>query len=375
MADTKQKHSSRRQMLAVGVAAATIGACSGENADAEQQGAKPVKKRTLRMVTTWPKSLPGLGTGAQRLAERITTLSNGSLNVRVYAAGDLVQAFDAFDAVSAGKADMYHGGEYYWQAKSKAYNFYAGAPFGMTADEMAAWINFQGGQELWDELSAGFNIKPFAAGNTGTQMGGWFKREINSLDDLKGLRIRMPGLGGEILRRLGATPVTKAGNELYLALSQGNIDATEWIGPWNDLALGLHTAAPYYYGPGFHEPGSTLALGVNLEVYNSLAPVQQQIIKAACEAETHLMLAEYNARNAEALDVLKSEHNIVPRTFPADIMAAAKRESDAVLEEVAGVDEITGRVVASFKASLAKARSWESVAQDAFVQARKSADA
>lgn len=362
-------------MLAVGVAAAAIGACSGDNADAEQQGAKPVKKRTLRMVTTWPKSLPGLGTGAQRLAERITALSNGSLDVRVYAAGDLVQAFDAFDAVSAGKADMYHGGEYYWQAKSKAYNFYAGAPFGMTADEMAAWINFQGGQDLWDELSAGFNIKPFAAGNTGTQMGGWFKREINSLDDLKGLRIRMPGLGGEILRRLGATPVTKAGNELYLALSQGNIDATEWIGPWNDLALGLHTAAPYYYGPGFHEPGSTLALGVNLEVFNSLTPVQQQIIKAACEAETHLMLAEYNARNAEALDVLKSEHNIVPRTFPADIMAAAKRESDAVLEEVAGADEITGRVVASFRASLAKARSWESVAQDAFVQARKSADA
>ncbi|MEM9881283.1 MAG: TRAP transporter substrate-binding protein, partial [Pseudomonadota bacterium] len=300
--------------------------------------------------------------------------SQGSLDIRVYAAGDLVQAFDAFDAVSAGKADMYHGADYYWQAKSLAYNFYASVPFGMTADEMAAWINFQGGQELWDELSGGFNIKPFAAGNTGTQMGGWFKREINAIDDLKGLRIRMPGLGGEILRRLGATPVTKAGNELYLALSQGNIDATEWIGPWNDIALGFHTAAPYYYGPGFHEPGSTLTLGVNLDVLNSLAPVQQQIIKEACAAETHLMLAEYNARNAEALEVLRSQHGIVPRTFPADIMAAATKEWSKLLDEVAASDALTGRVAASFSAALAKARGWDDVAQGAFIDARKTAD-
>jgi len=372
--DTNAKTANRRKMLGLGVAAATIGACGGENADAEQSAPK-LKKRTLKMITTWPKSLQGLGTGAQRVADRINAMSQGTLDIRVYAAGDLVKAFDAFDAVSAGKADMYHGGEYYWQAKSRAYNFFAGVPFGMTADEMAAWINFQGGQELWDELSAKFNIKPFAAGNTGTQMGGWFKREINSLDDLKGLRIRMPGLGGEILRRLGATPVTKAANELYLALSQGNIDATEWIGPWNDLALGLHTAAPYYYGPGFHEPGSTLALGVNLEVFNSLAPFQQQIIKEACSAETHYMLAEYNARNAEALDVLRQEHGIVPRTFPDDVMAAAKREAAKVLNDVAEADELTGRVVESFKASLAKARAWEGVAQGAFSNARKTTDA
>lgn len=371
MAKNTGNQASRRKMLAVGVAAAAIGACSGENADA-QQSAKAIKKRTLRMVTTWPKSLPGLGTGAQRLADRIKLLSQGSLDVRVYAAGDLVQALDAFDAVSSGKADMYHGGEYYWQAKSKAYNFYAGVPFGLTATEMAAWINFQGGQELWDELSAKFNIKPFEAGNTGTQMGGWFKREINSLDDLKGIRMRMPGLGGEIIKRLGATPVTKAGNEVYLALSQGNIDATEWIGPWNDMALGLHTAAPYYYGPGFHEPGSTLGLGVNLDVYNDLEPVQRAIIKEACAAETHLMLAEYNARNSEALAVLKSEHGIVPRTFPDDIMEAAKREAETILDEVAAADELTGRVVASFRSAREKARAWESVAQDAFVQARKS---
>lgn len=370
MTKANTQTTSRRKMLAVGVAAATIGACSGENAGAQQQPGKPVKKRTLRMVTTWPKSLPGLGTGAQRVADRITQMSQGSLDVRVYAAGDLVQAFDAFDAVSSGKADMYHGGEYYWQAKSKAYNFYAGVPFGMTADEMAAWIKFHGGQELWDELSAGFNIKPFAAGNTGTQMGGWFKREINSIDDLKGLRIRMPGLGGEVLRRLGATPVTKAGNEVYLALSQGNIDATEWIGPWNDMALGLHTAAPFYYGPGFHEPGSTLALGMNLDVYNSLTPVQQQIVETACDAETHVMLAEYNARNAEALDILKTQHDITPRTFPADIMAAAKREAEVILGEVAQADVLTGRVVESFRASLAKSRAWSAVAQDAFIAAR-----
>ncbi|MEM1019342.1 MAG: TRAP transporter substrate-binding protein [Pseudomonadota bacterium] len=371
--DDNHKRPSRRQMLAFGVAAASIGACSGENAGADEQAAAPVKKRTLRMVTTWPKSLPGLGTGAQRLADRITKISRGTLDIRLYAAGDLVGAFDAFDAVSSGKADMYHGGEYYWQAKSKAYNFFASVPFGMTADEQAGWINFQGGQELWDELSGKFNIKPFAAGNTGTQMGGWFKREINSLDDLKGLRIRMPGLGGEIMRRLGATPVTKSASELYLALSQGNIDATEWIGPWNDLALGLHTAAEYYYGPGFHEPGSTLALGVNKEVYESLDEAQKEAIAAACAAETHLMLAEYNARNAEALEVLKSEHGITPRTFPSDIMAAAQREAAAIMEEIAAEDALVGRVVASFQDALKTARSWETVAQGAFTAARAQA--
>lgn len=373
MTHMKDTRPSRRQMLVYGTAAATIGACSGEKADADQASAAPVKKRTLRMVTTWPKSLPGLGTGAQRLAERITALSNGSLDVRVYAAGDLVGAFDAFDAVSSGKADMYHGGEYYWQGKSKAYNFYAGVPFGMTADEMAAWINFQGGQELWDELSARFNIKPFAAGNTGTQMGGWFKREIKSLNDLKGLRIRMPGLGGEIMRRLGAEPVTKSASELYLALSQGNIDATEWIGPWNDLTLGLHTAAQYYYGPGFHEPGSTLALGVNLDLFNSLSDHQRTVITEACQVERHVMHAEYDAKNAEALEVLKTQHGIVPRTFPQDVMQAAQREAASVIDDVAQSDDLTRRVVESFKASLAKARQWEAVAHGAFTRARTDA--
>ncbi|MEM7571073.1 MAG: ABC transporter substrate-binding protein, partial [Pseudomonadota bacterium] len=214
---------------------------------------------------------------------------------------------------------------------------------------------------------------PFAAGNTGTQMGGWFKREINSLDDLKGLRIRMPGLGGEILRRLGAEPVTKSANELYLALSQGNIDATEWIGPWNDLTLGLHTAAKYYYGPGFHEPGSTLALGVNLDVFNSLSDHQRAVITQSCHVERHLMHAEYDAKNAEALDVLKTQFDITPRTFPADVMAAAQREAAIVLDEVAQSDELTGRVVASFKAALKKARRWEAVAHGAFTQARNDA--
>ncbi|MEM7570684.1 MAG: TRAP transporter substrate-binding protein [Pseudomonadota bacterium] len=372
MTKDTNKRSSRRHMLALS-AAATLGACSSDNAGGQQGAGAPVKKRTLRMVTTWPKSLPGLGTGAQRLADRITLLSNGSLDVRVYAAGDLVGAFDAFDAVSSGKADMYHGGEYYWQGKSKAYNFFASVPFGMTADEMAAWIHFQGGQELWDELSGKFNIKPFAAGNTGTQMGGWFKREINSLDDLKGLRIRMPGLGGEILRRLGAEPVTKSAKELYLALSQGNIDATEWIGPWNDLTLGLHTAAPYYYGPGFHEPGSTLALGINLDVYTSLSDHQRAVIEQSCHVERHLMHAEYEAKNAQALEVLKTEHGIIPRTFPDDVMKAAQEQAAIVMAEVAKSDDITRRVVESFQAALAKARGWETVAHGAFAKARAQA--
>jgi len=236
------------------------------------------------MVTTWPKNFPGLGTGAQRLADRITAMTEGRIAVKLFAAGELVGAFDSFDAVSQGNAEGYHAAEYYWQGKSKAFNFFTAVPFGLTASELNAWIYHGGGQELWDELAADFGLKSFLAGNTGVQMGGWFAKEVNSVDDFKGLKFRMPGLGGEVLRRMGAAVVALPGGEIFPALQSGAIDATEWVGPWNDLAFGFHRIVKFYYFPGFHEPGSGLAFSMNKKVWDGLPDSDKAIVEAACAA-------------------------------------------------------------------------------------------
>ena len=326
--------------------------------------------RRLKMVTTWPKNFPGLGVSAERLAQRISALTNGELEVKVFAAGELVPALEAFDTVSSGAADMYNGAEYYWQGKSVAFNFFTAVPFGMTADEINAWIYWGGGQELWDELSAQFNVKAFMSANTGVQMGGWFRKEINTLEDFKGLKIRMPGLGGEVMRRLGAAAVTLPGNEIYQSLQAGTIDATEWVGPWNDVAFGFYQVAPYYYWPGFHEPGSALATGFNLDVWNSLTPFQQTAIETACQAENNHTLAEFNHFNATSLQTLVTEHGVKLREFTPEIMAGIKEASDAVMTEAVESDAMTRRVYESFKTALDASREWTRIADQAFTISR-----
>ncbi len=326
--------------------------------------------RELKMVTTWPKNFPGIGTGAQRLADNITALSGGKLTVKLYAAGELVPPFESFDAVSSGTADMYHAADYYWQGKSKAFNFFTSVPFGFTANEMDAWINFGGGQQLWDELSGGFNIKPFSAGNTGVQMGGWFNKEINSLDDYKGLKIRMPGLGGEVLRRIGATAVSLPGGEIFPALQSGAIDATEWVGPWNDLAFGFYKITKYYYWPGFHEPGSTLACGVNKTLWDSLAPDEQAIISTACAAENNRMYAEYNAKNGDALDTLRNKHNVELRKVPDEVNMAIGEASGHVVREVGESDDISKRVLESYISFRKRILGYSKLSDQAYANAR-----
>lgn len=368
----KNKMIKRRTVLkATGLGAAVLLAgCGqgGEQTSPEDGGAR--KQRNLKMVTTWPKNFPGIGTGAERFARRVGELSEGAINIKVYAAGELVPALSAFDAVSEGKADMYHGAEYYWQGRSRAFNFFAAVPFGMTATEINAWIHHDGGAELWDELSAGFNIKPMMCGNSGCQAGGWFRKEINTLDDLKGLRIRIPGLGGEVFRRLGATPVTKPGGEIFLALSQGNIDAAEWIGPWNDMTFGFHTIADYYYFPGIHEPGTVLSLGLNLDLWNDMDDWEQAIFRDAAESENGYMWAEFNAQNARALEVLVGQHGVKLRRFGDDILREMHKVSRQVLEETAAEDALTRRVYDSFKASLERQSFYGEISERAFTRAR-----
>lgn len=362
-------------VAAAGAGALALSAC-GKKEEKQEKAAAPAapavskQMRELKMVTTWPKGFPGLGTGAQRLADRITAMTDGRLTVKLYAAGELVPPFESFQAVSDGTADMYHGAEYYWQGKSKAFNFFAAVPFGLTADEMNAWLYAGGGQELWDELSAGFNVKPFAAGNTGVQMGGWFNKELNSVEDYKGLKIRMPGLGGEVLRQIGAAAVSLPGGEIFPSLQSGAIDATEWVGPWNDLAFGFYKVTKFYYYPGFHEPGTTLSSGMNKGVWDSLSKDDQAIVTAACMADNNYMLAEFNANNGDALDTLINEHNVQLRRQSDEILKAIGEASGDVLASVAAGDPMTQKVYDSFMAFRKKAMGWTSLSETAYAAAR-----
>ncbi len=375
MADTEQanqKGLSRRALVA-SASIAVVGAGTAVLSNVNQPTGAPAilnGKRTLRLVTSWPRNFPGLGTSAERLARRIAAASAGAWTIKVFAAGELVPANGALAAVSDGKADLYHSAEYYWRDRHPGFSFFCSVPFGLTADEMNAWLHFGGGQQLWDELSSRFNVKPFACGNTGCQMGGWYKKPIRSLADMKGLRIRIPGLGGEIAASLGAAPIAMPGSDIQLALRDGQFDAAEWIGPWNDTAFGLHKAAQNYYGPGFQEPGATLSLGINLDLWRALDPASQEIFSLAAEAENMLMQAEYNYRNAVALETLKTEFGISVQPFPDDVMDAARTASSALLARIGGLDELTGRIYGSFFSTRKLVGSWTRISEQSYLQAR-----
>jgi TRAP-type mannitol/chloroaromatic compound transport system substrate-binding protein len=322
------------------------------------------------MVTTWPKNFPGMGTGANKLAELIGQMSGGRIEVKVYGAGELVPAFEIFDAVSRGTAEMGHGAAYYWKGKSEAAQFFASVPFGLTAQEMNGWLYYGGGMELWTELYAEFGLVPAAAANTGVQMGGWFNKEINSVDDLKGLKMRIPGLGGEVLRRAGGTPVSLPGGEIFTSLQSGNIDATEWVGPYNDLAFGLYKAAKYYYYPGWHEPGTTLESFVNKEVFDALPDDLQAIVLNACKVANQDVLAEYTARNPAALQTLLTEYGVELRKFPEDVLLALRKLSNEVVAEIAEKDAFSRKTFASYQKFLTSSKEWSAISELAYLQAR-----
>ncbi|MGD2081670.1 MAG: TRAP transporter substrate-binding protein [Chromatiales bacterium] len=326
-----------------------------------------------KMVTTWPKNFPGLGTAANKLAALIGEMSGGRIRVKVYGAKELVPAFEVFDAVSRGTAEMGHGSAYYWKGKSEAAQFFSTVPFGLTAQEMNGWMYYGGGLELWRELYADFGLIPEPAGNTGVQMGGWFNKEINSLEDLEGLKMRIPGLGGEVLKRLGGTPVNLPGGELFIALQTGNIDATEWVGPYNDLAFGLYKAAKYYYYPGFHEPGTILEAMINRQAFEELPADLQAIVRNACRVVNQDLLAEYTARNPAALQTLLEEHGVDMRPYPDDVLAQLRRISREVVAELADKDAFSRRVYASYSQFYEQSLKWTRISELAYLKAREGA--
>ena len=352
------------------------GADSGNSAAAESESASgqqaaPQKVYKWKMVTTWPKNFPGLGTAAENFSTMVGKMSGGRLEVKVYGAGQLVPAMETFDAVSQGTAEMGHSSAYYWKGKTRASAFFTSVPFGLNAQEMNGWLHYGGGMALWNELYEPFNLVPLAAGNTGVQMAGWFNKEINSLADLDGLKMRIPGIGGEVMSRLGVEAVNIPGGELYTSMQTGVIDATEWVGPYNDLAFGFHQVAKYYYYPGWHEPGPTLELIVNKQAFNSLPEDLQAIIEGAARAINQDMLDDYTAHNYLALDELVNTHGVDVRPLPDEVLAELNRITQQVLEEIAAEDPEFKKVYDSQKAFQEQAIKYHKISEQAYYRARE----
>ena len=345
----------------------------GCSKDTETQSVEDIDKDKTynwRLVTSWPKNYPGLGMDPERIADLVEEMSDGQMKITVYGAGEQVPAFGVFDAVSSGSHQMGHSGGYFWKGKVPAAQFFTSVPFGLTADEINSWVNHGGGLELWREIYEPFNIYPIPAGNTGTQMFGWFNKEINSLEDIQGLKMRIPGIGGEVLKEAGGIPVTLPGGELYTALQTGVIDATEWVGPYNDLTFGFHQAAKYYYYPGWHEPGSMLELLINKDEWDALPKHLQVIIDTASKAVNQDILDEYTARNNSALRELVEVHGVELRKLPDDVIAEFKIIATEILEENAAKDEMVNKVYQSYKQFKDEVSAYHEVSEDAFVKAR-----
>lgn len=319
-----------------------------------------------RMVTTWPPHFPALGEGADKMAEWIGEMSDGRLKIQVYGGGELVPALETFDAVSQGTAEMSHGAAYYWAGKILASQFFASVPFGMNAQQMNAWLYKGGGLELWEELYANFNLIPMPAGNTGVQMGGWFNKEIKTIEDLKGLKMRIPGLGADVIAKAGGSAVLSAGGEIYTNLERGVIDATEWVGPYHDFLMGFHKVAKYYYYPGWHEPGTVAELIINKGAFEKLPKDLQEIIRTAAYKTNLWILSEFESKNNEHLQKLINEYNVQVKKFPDEVLSALRTYSREVIDEITTKDPLSKKVYESFSQFHKKVSGWATISENAY---------
>lgn len=359
-----------RHLLATLAIGTTLAACTRPSDVGSPKASAPQKTFKWKLVTTWPKNFPVLGTAPEQFAKIVEKMSQGRLRIKVYGAGEIVPALEVFDAVSRGTVQMGHGAAYYWKGKIPEAQWFATVPFGMNAREVNAWLTYGGGLELWTELYRPFGVRPLPGGNTGTQMGGWFNKAIDSLADVKGLKMRIPGLGGEVFRRAGGTPVLLPGGEIFTSLQSGAIDATEWVGPYNDLAFGLHKAAKYYYYPGWHEPGLVLELLINDEAMKTLPADLQEIVITAAGRINQDMLSEYSMRNSEALNVLVDEHKVEVRPLPNDVLREYKRLAGEVLSAERDRSAMGKKIYESYMAFQAASRKYYKVTEDAYQSVR-----
>ena len=343
-----------------GVVLSLLIASCGEKDNQSQNENGSVEQQSYhwKLVTSWPKNFPGLGLAPEKFAEYVNQMSNGRLTVTVFGAGEIVPGLEVFDAVSQGTVQMGHSGAYYWKGKIPASPIFSAMPFGMTATEFNAWITYGGGQALWEEMYKPFGILPMLGGSSGAQFSGWFNKEINSIDDLKGLKMRLPGIGGEVLERVGGVPVTIVGGEIFSSLQSGALDASEWVGPYNDLSFGFHQVAKYYYSTIWHEPGTSLEFLINEKAFNALPKNLQHIVKLATKAANQSTFDEYNARNHNALTTLINEHNVEVKTLPQDVINELKVITEEVINEQIAADENFAKVWASYSEFLASMRKY-----------------
>ena len=362
-----------KKLLVTTFLSLTLISCTNEQVSVEEGSCFSNGTSTYQwtMVTTWPKNFPGLGLAPENFSKYIEEMTCGRMKIKVYGAGEFVPAMGVFDAVSQGNVQLGHGASYYWTGKVKSSQFFTAVPFGLTAQEMNGWLHYGGGLELWQEAYEPFNLIPLAGGNTGVQMAGWFKKEINSLDDLKGLKMRIPGLAGEIFTRAGAETVTLPGNEIFLSLQQGVVDAAEWVGPYNDLTFGFHQVADYYYYPGWHEPGSTLEIIINKDAYESLPEDLKAIIKYAAKASNQEMLDEYTARNNKALNELIEKHNIELKKIPDTVLVELRRITDEVMEDFIADDVMAQKVYKSYKEFKDQVINYHRISEKAYIDTRE----
>ena len=366
--DSVKRRDFIRKATVAAVGAGALASCS-QSQESGTTAARSTQTFRWKMVTTWPPHFPILGVGAEKFAEWVEAMSEGRLKIQVYGGGELVPPLEGFDAVSQGAADMCHGAAYYWAGKAPATQFFAGLPFGMNAQQLNAWVYSGGGLALWEELYEPFNLIPMPAGNTGVQMGGWFNREINSIDDFKGLKMRIPGLGGKVISKAGGSAVLSAGGEIYTNLERGVIDATEWIGPFHDKLMGFHKAAKYYYYPGWHEPGGMLELIINKTAFQSLPPDLQEIVRAAAARSNQWILSEFESQNHAALKELVDEHGVQLRRFPDDVIAQLKTYTDEVLSELAASDPMSKKVYESYSAFRENVTGWSKLSEKEYYSA------
>src|SRR5262245_26090405 len=355
----------RRRDILAGAGSLASGAILSFPTPAIAQG-----RRQLKMVTDWPEGLPGFYPSAMRFAQTVEAATGGRIKIEVFLAGTFVRPFETFDAVSAGVADMYHTYDGYFEKKSPAFHFFAAIPFGFTADELFAWVQYGGGQELWDTLSGQFNVKSLLCTSTGCQMGGWFAREMSSAGDFKGLRYRMTGPGGEVLRRLGAIVLVVPGGEIMRTLRSGAIDGSEWVGPWLDMELGLHTAAGYYYYPGFHEPGSNISVGINKSVWESLDAGDRRLIEAVAASEYARSLAEFNTNNALHLQKLREQGTVKILKYDDSLLKVFREISKDVVAEIGSGDELSKQIYSSYQRFRASITNWSDIAERAVLNSR-----
>jgi TRAP-type mannitol/chloroaromatic compound transport system substrate-binding protein len=357
----------------VAAAAATAGILGCEKKEEAKKEAPAVitkKKIEWRMVTTWPPKLPVLQDGCERLAQRMLEVSDGRLEIKVFAAGELVPALESFQAASDGTVEAGSGAAYYWAGKEPAVQWFSAGPFGMNAQGMSAWFHGGDGLKLWEETYAPFGVIPRPGGSTGVQMGGWFNKKIETIDDYKGLKMRIPGLGGKVIAKAGGTVVLVAGGEIFTNLERGVIDATEWVGPYHDLRMGFYQAAKYYYYPGWHEPGTYLEFIFNKKAYEALPKDLQHIVDAACAEAEVWALAQFDANNGAALQTLINEHKVQVFKFPDEVLDGLGALSGKVVGEIASADALSREVMNSIATFRKQAIAYAKVSEQAFYNAR-----